>query len=139
MTQIPIHSENFARLRGKEARRQNLHFATIAASRIASTLGPSGAYKMIVYNKGPERVVKVTKNAVEILSELEVQYPAVKTIAEAARIHREQVGEGVSTFVILLARLLKEAETLTERRVHTSVVLRGYRAAALKALALIEE
>src|SRR5208283_2867457 len=88
---------------------------------------------MVAYNRGPERVIKVTKDAVEVLSELEIQYPAVKTLAEAARIHREDVGDGVTTFVVVLASLLSGAETLIEKKVHPNVILRGYLSAAKEA------
>src|ERR1700722_10971236 len=123
---FPLYSPNFGRLRGKQAWRQNLGLASISAGKIESALGPMGAYKMVTYNRGPERVIKVTKDAVEMLSELEVQYPAVKTIAEAAKIHREHVGDGVSTFVIILAALLRESEGLMDKKIHPNVILRGY-------------
>ncbi len=130
---IPVHSTNFGRLRGKKAWRQNLDLAAISAAKIESSLGPMGAYKMVSYNRGPERVIKVTKDAVEVLSELEIQYPAVKTLAEAARVHRQDVGDGVTTFVVILASLLSGAETMIERKMHPNVIVRGYLEAAKEA------
>src|SRR5208283_2113624 len=88
---------------------------------------------MVAYNRGPERVIKVTKDAVEVLSELEIQYPAVKTLAEAARIHRQDVGDGVTTFVVVLASLLSGAETMIGRKMHPNVIVRGYLEAAKEA------
>jgi chaperonin GroEL (HSP60 family) len=137
--QTPLISTNLGRLRGESAWNQNLGLAVISATKIESCLGPAGAMKVVTYNRGPERVTKVTKDAVEILRELEVQYPAVKTIAEAARLHREQKGDGVSTFVIILARLLQGAQRLKKMQLHPTAILRGYRSAAIEALAVIEE
>jgi archaeal chaperonin len=131
VVESPTH--NFGRLKGKKAWRQNLSLAAISAAKIESSIGPMGAYKMVTYNRGPERVIKVTKDAVEVLKELEVQYPAVKTLAEAAKIHRQDVGDGVSSFVVILASLLSGAEKLLERKTHPDVILRGYLSAATEA------
>jgi chaperonin GroEL (HSP60 family) len=73
-----------------------------------------------------------------MLKELEVQYPAVKTLAEAAKLQREEVGDGVTTMVLLISGLLGEAERLMDKKVHPNVILRGYRAAAKEALAVID-
>ena len=138
MAQAPVLSKKFGRLSGDEAWRQNLDLATMSAAKTETSFGPRGAYKMVAYNRGPEKVVKVTKDAVEVLNELEVQYPAVKTIAEAARLQREQAGDGVSAFVILLAGLLKEARAMMDHGLHPTVILRGYHDAAREALLVVD-
>src|SRR5205807_2670625 len=94
-TSYPIFSKNFRRLEGKDAWRNNLELAALAASKVASCLGPTGAYKLVTYHLGPKLVTKVTKDAADIVDELGVQYPAVKTLAEAAKIHRDEAGDGV--------------------------------------------
>lgn len=134
-----VHSPNWGRLTGKRAWRQNLGLAAISAGKVESVLGPMGAYKMVTFTRGPERIIKVTKDAVEMLQELEVQYPAVKTLAEAARVQRDQAGDGVSTLVVILAALLRESETLMNKKIHPNVILKGYRAAAKEGLAIIEK
>ncbi len=111
----------------------------MSAAKVESALGPRGAYKMVTFNRGPERIIKVTKDSVEMLKELEVQYPAVKTLAEAARLHREEVGDGVSTMVIIIAGLLEQSEKLMDKKIHPNVMLRGYLAATKEALAVIEK
>src|SRR5207247_10589586 len=108
---------------------------TRAASKLASSLGPRGAYKHVTYRLCPELVTKVTKDAVDIVNELGVQYPAIKTRVEAAKIHREDAGDGVSTLVILLSSLLTEADRLIEVGVHPVAILDGYTAAAKKCIA----
>jgi len=94
---------------------------------------------MVTFTRGPERVIKVTKDAVEMMQELEVQYPAIKTLAEAAKIQREQAGDGVSTMIVILAAILRESETLMRKKIHPNVILKGYRAAAVEALAVVEK
>ncbi len=132
-------SPNWGKLTGKRAWRQNLGLAAISAGKVEGVLGPRGAYKMVTFNRGPERVIKVTKDAVEILKELEVQYPAVKTLAEAAKIQREQAGDGVSTMVVIISAILRESEALMDKKVHPNVIVKGYRIAAKEALATIEK
>ncbi len=138
MSKSDLISPNFGRLKGKRAWRQNLNLAAISAQKVESALGPKGAYKMVTFNRGPERIIKVTKDSVEMLKELEVQYPAVKTLAEAARLHREEVGDGVGTMVILIAGMLRESETLLDKKLHPNVILRGYVAATREALKVID-
>ena len=138
-TSYPVFSKNFRRLEGKDAWRNNLELAALAASKIASCLGPTGAYKLVTYHKGPALVTKVTKDAIDIVDELSVQYPAIKTLAEAAKIHREEAGDGVSTLLVLTSSLLSEAQKLTEIGVHRVAILDGYRDAAKKSISIIDE
>src|SRR5438309_12057512 len=93
-TSYPVFSKNFRRLIGKEAWRNNLELAALAASKVVSCLGPTGADKLVTYHRGPELVTKVTKDEDDIVAELGVQHAAVKTLAEAADIHRDGAGDG---------------------------------------------
>ena len=76
-------------LKGMDAWRTNLRLTALAADQIRSSLGPNGAYKMVTYNRGPEKIVKVTKDAVAILQELAIQYPTLVVLSEAAKIQRQ--------------------------------------------------
>jgi chaperonin GroEL (HSP60 family) len=75
ITMETIISLNYKRTTGKDVWRENLRLAIFAADKIRSTLGPQGAYKLVVYNRGPEQVIKITKDAIAILDELAIQYP----------------------------------------------------------------
>jgi len=138
-TSYPIFSRNFRRLEGKDAWKNNLELAALVASKLASCLGPSGAYKLVTYHRGPKLVTKVTKDAVDIVDELGVQYPSIKTLAEAAKIHREEAGDGVSTLLVLVSGLLNEAQKLIEMGIHPVAILDGYRDAAKKSISIIDE
>src|SRR5438093_8406362 len=111
----------------------------MAPSKVAICLCPTGAYKLVTYHRGPELVTKVTKDAVDIVDELGVHYPAIKTLAEAAKIHRNEAGDGVSTLLVLVSALLNEAQKLTEMGVHPVAILDGYREAAKKSISIIDE
>src|SRR5467141_1202087 len=118
-----IISKSKESLTGKDAWRQNLNLASLAAFKIGSCLGPTGAYKLVTYHRGPQLVMKVTKDAVDMVDELGVQYPAIKTLAEAAKIQREYVGDGVSTMLVLISALLAEADKLIEMGFHANTIL----------------
>lgn len=134
-----IISKNKGSLTGKDAWRQNLKLASLAAFKIGSCLGPNGAYKLVTYNRGPEVVMKVTKDALDMVDELGVQYPAIKTLAEAAKIQREHVGDGVSTMLVLTSALLAEADELIEMGFHPNTILEGYHRATEKSTAVIDQ
>lgn len=133
-----VFSSNFEYLKGKEAWRSNLHLTAMAADRIRSSYGPNGAYKMVTYNRGPEKICKVTKDAVAVLEELAVQYPTLVVLSEAAKLQRQEHADGVKGFILLTAALLRKADELISRGVHPNVILAGYEKAAIKALQTID-
>jgi archaeal chaperonin len=132
-----VFSPNYEHIKGREAWRNNLRLTAFAAEQIRSTLGPNGAYKMVTYNRGPEKIVKITKDAVTVLEELAIQYPTLTVLSEAAKIQRQEVGDGVKSFVILAAELLKRADELVSKGVHPNLILKGYEEAVTKALETI--
>jgi len=93
--------------------------ASLAAFKIGSSLGPKGAYKLVTYHKGPEMVMKVTKDSIDVVDELGIEYPAIMTLAEAAKIQRQHTGDGISTLLVLVSALLTEADKL--RRASTPI------------------
>jgi chaperonin GroEL (HSP60 family) len=129
----------YTHFQGTDAWRRSLEVATIASEKIRSCLGPNGAYKMVVYNRGPEKVCKITKDPVKVLEELAIQYPALTIITEAAKMQREEIGDGVTAFTLFTSALLREANKLVSRKVHPNIVLDGYLKAKQKALECIDE
>ncbi len=132
-----VFSPKYEHLKGKDAWRNNLRLTTFAAQQIYSCLGPNGAYKMVTYNRGPKKIVKVTKDAGAVLEELTIQYPTLVVLSEAAKIHRQELGDGVKTFAIFTAALLQKADELVNKGVKPTVILRGYQEATKKALETI--
>lgn len=132
-----VLSSKYDHITGIEAWRNNLRIMTSAVERLRSSLGPNGAYKMVVYNRGPEKVVKITRDAVSVLEEFAIQFPTVTVISEAAKIQRQEVGDGVTQFAIFTTALLRKADELVSRGVHPNIILRGYLEATKKALEII--
>src|SRR5438093_3648000 len=134
-----ILQKNRGRISGKEVWRQNLNFASLAAFKIGSTLGPKGAYKLVTYHRGPEMVMKVTKDPVDVVDELGIEYPAIMTLAEAAKIQRQHTGDGITTLLVLVSALLTEADKLIEVGFHANTILDGYLKATERSIAIINE
>jgi chaperonin GroEL (HSP60 family) len=138
-TSPQILLKNRGRLSGKDAWRQNLNLASLAAFKIGSSLGPKGAYKLVTYYRGPEMVVKVTKDPLDVVDELGTEYPAIMTLAEAAKIQRQHTGDGIATLLVLVSALLTEADKLIEMGFHPNTILDGYLRATEQSIVITNE
>ena len=133
-----VISSRLKRTSGKDVWRENLQCAIFAADKVRSTLGPMGAYKLVSYNRGPEQVIKVTKDAIAVLDELAIQYPPAIIVSESAKLQREEAGDGVTGFVVFLSALLKKADELFTMGVHANTIIHGYNLATDRALEILE-
>jgi chaperonin GroEL (HSP60 family) len=131
--------KNKGRLSGKDAWKRNLALASLTAFMIGSSLGPKGAYKLVTYHRGPEMVSKVTKDPIDVLDELGIEYPAIMTLAEAAKIQRQHIGDGIATLLVAVSALLTEADKLIEIGFHPTTILDGYLKATEKSIAIIND
>src|SRR5512136_627590 len=133
---VLILKEGSSRRRGKEAQLANISAARIVADVVRATLGPRGMDKMLVDTLGD---VTITNDGHEILKEIDVQHPAAKMIVEVAKTQDDEVGDGTTTSVILAGELLKNAEDLLDKGIHSSTIVSGYRKAADETLRTLNE
>ncbi|MFW5871912.1 MAG: thermosome subunit alpha [bacterium] len=120
----------------KSPQKQNIQAAKIVADTIKSTLGPKGMDKLLVNSMNE---ITITNDGVTILDELELQHPIAKMIVEIARTQEDEVGDGTTTAVILAGELLAKAEKLLDRKIHPTIITKGFLLAAEKALSLLQE
>lgn len=118
----------------KSPQKQNIEAAKIVADTIKSTLGPKGMDKLLVNSLNE---ITITNDGVTILDELELQHPIAKMIVEVARTQEDEVGDGTTTAVILAGELLARAEKLLNRKIHPTIITKGYLLAAEKAISLL--
>ncbi len=130
---IPQDTE---RIIGKTAQRNNILAARIIAETVKTTLGPKGMDKMLVDRVGN---VIVTNDGVTILEEMEIEHPAAKMLVEVAKSQEEEVGDGTTTAVMLAGKLLENAEKLLDKKIHPTVITKGYRLAQQKALEILKD
>ena len=133
---ILILKESSSRSRGRDAQRNNITAARIVAETIRSTLGPRGMDKMLIDGLGD---VTITNDGATILSEIEIEHPAAKIVAEVAKTQDKMVGDGTTTVVILVGELLRKAEELLDQNVHPSIIVSGYVKAMQKALEILNK
>jgi len=135
-TPILILKEGTQRTVGRDAQRMNIMAAKVIAEAVRTTLGPRGMDKMLVDSLGD---VVITNDGVTILKEMDVEHPAAKMIIEVAKTQENEVGDGTTTAVVLAGELLKKAEELLDQDIHPTVIARGYRLAAEKAMQILDE
>jgi thermosome len=131
---VLILKEGTSRNRGKEARRNNIMAARVVGEVLRTTLGPRGMDKMLIDSLGD---ITITNDGATVLNEIEVEHPAAKMMVEIAKTQDDMVGDGTTTAVVLAGELLKKAEELLEQNIHPTIIVSGYRKAALKAVETI--
>jgi len=133
---VIILKEGTERSRNRDARRSNMMAAQVIAEVLKTTLGPRGMDKMLIDSLGD---ITITSDGATVLNEIDVQHPAAKMLIEVAKTQDDEVGDGTTTAVIFAGELLKKAGELLEDNIHPSVIISGYRKAAVKALEALEK
>jgi len=132
---VIILRENVDRTQGYEAQRSNIAAAKALSEAVRSTLGPRGMDKMLIDGTGD---VTITNDGITILDEMSVQHPGAKMVIEVSRTQDEEVGDGTTTAVILVGSLMEQAEILLNKKIHPTVICRGYRMGMKKAVEILE-
>ncbi len=133
---IFILPQDTNRSSGKDAQRNNIMAAKIVADTVKTTLGPRGMDKMLVDSSGN---IIVTNDGVTILDEMEIEHPAAKMMVEIAKTQEDEVGDGTTTAVMLAGKLLENAEDLLDKKIHPTVITKGYRLAAEKSHEILNQ
>ncbi len=128
--------EGTQREQGRSAQSNNIMAARIVGDTVRTTLGPKGMDKMLVDSMGN---VTITNDGVTILEEMEIEHPAAKMVVEIAKTQEDEVGDGTTTAVVLAGELLKRAESLIDQKIHPTIITKGYRMAAEKAIHVLKE
>lgn len=128
---VLVLKEGTTRNRGKEAQKNNIMAAKIIGEVLKTTLGPRGMDKMLVDSLGD---ITITNDGAAILNEIEVEHPAAKMMVEIAKTQDDMVGDGTTTAVVLAGELLKKAEDLLDQNIHPTIIVSGYRKAAIEAV-----
>jgi len=92
--------------------------------------------KMLVDGMGD---VTITNDGATILKEIDVQHPGAKMIVEISKTIDNEVGDGTTSAVVFAGALLENAEDLINKDVHPTVIIDGYRKAALEAQKILDK
>ncbi|OIO80366.1 thermosome subunit [Candidatus Pacearchaeota archaeon CG1_02_32_132] len=133
---VYILPENVQRTLGKDAQRNNILAARVVAEVVKTTLGPKGMDKMLVDSAGN---IIVTNDGVTILEEMEIDHPAAKMVVEIAKTQEEEVGDGTTSVAMIAGKLLENAEKLLDKKIHPTIIVKGYRLASEKVKEILNE
>ena len=132
---IFIVDPNKEQTKGKDALSMNIAAAKAVASIVKSTLGPRGMDKMLVNVLGD---ITITNDGATILHDMSIEHPAAKMVVEVSQSLESSAGDGTTSSVVFTGTLLEKAEELIENGVHPTLVVKGFRLAAGKAVELLE-
>ena len=133
---VMLMPEDVQRLLGKDAQRNNIMAARMVAEIVKTTLGPKGMDKMLV---SPTNDIIVTNDGVTILEEMQIEHPAARMMVEIAKTQENEVGDGTTTAVLIAGKLLENAEKLLDKKIHPTVITKGYRLASEKAQEILKQ
>src|SRR3989338_3980866 len=131
-----LFPEDIQRIMGKDAQRNNILAAKTVAEIVKTTLGPKWMDKMLV---SPTNDIIVTNDGVTILNEMQIEHPAAKMMVEIAKTQESEVSDGTTTAVMLAGKLLENAEKLLDKKIHPTVITKGYRMAAEKSQQILNQ
>ena len=133
---VLVLKESALQQKGKDAQKNNITAAKLVAELVKTSLGPRGLDKMLVDSLGD---VTITNDGATILKEIDAQHPAAKMMVEISKTIDTEVGDGTTSSVVFAGSLLEKAEKLLEKDVHSTLIVDGYQAAALKSLELLAD
>ncbi len=133
---ITLMPEDIQRLIGRDAQRNNITAAKLVSEIVKTTLGPKGMDKMLV---SPLNDIIITNDGATILGEMQIEHPAAKMMVEIAKTQEIEVGDGTTSAVMIAGRLLENSEKLLDKRIHPTLIVKGYRLAAEKAQEILKD
>jgi chaperonin GroEL (HSP60 family) len=102
---------------------------------LRTTLGPTGRDKMLV----SDGTVVLTNDGASIVDRMKIDSPAARVVADVARAQSGEVGDGATSAIVLTGALLDEASSLLDDGFHPKTVVDGYRTAAVRAGAVLDD
>jgi T-complex protein 1 subunit zeta len=103
---------------------------------IKSNLGPRGTLKLLVGGAGQ---LKLTKDGMVLLKEMQIQHPTAILIARAATAQDDVTGDGTTSTVLLCGELLRQADRQISEGVHPRILVEGLETARDEALQYLND
>lgn len=103
---------------------------------LKSNLGPKGTMKMLISGAGD---IKITKDGIVLLHEMQIQHPTAALIARASTAQNDITGDGTTSTVLLIGELLKQAHLHIQEGLHPRVIVDGFDLAQTKALEVLDQ
>ena len=120
----------------EEAILRNIEAAKELSVLTRTSYGPNGMKKMIVNHIDK---IFITSDSTTILKESDINHPAAKLIAMAARMQKEDWGDSTNYVITLAGELLTQAELLIKSGLHPSSIISGFQIGLDNAIELLEK
>lgn len=120
----------------EEAILRNIEAAKELSMLTRTSFGPNGMKKMVVNHIDK---IFVTSDSTTILKESEINHPAAKLVAMAAKMQKEDWGDSTNYVVTLAGELLTQGELLIKSGLHPSAIIAGFQLGLDAALERLEK
>mmetsp|Transcript_57002 Transcript_57002/g.138850 ORF Transcript_57002/g.138850 Transcript_57002/m.138850 type:complete len:586 (-) Transcript_57002:166-1923(-) len=119
-----------------QARAVNVAAGVGLLSVLKSNLGPRGTLKLLVGGAGQ---LKLTKDGLVLLKEMQIQHPTAVLIARTATAQDDVTGDGTTSTVLMCGSLLKESDRhITQDQVHPRLIVEGLEVARDEVLKFLD-
>jgi T-complex protein 1 subunit zeta len=136
MSQLRDINPNAEIVSKTQARAVNVAAGVGLLNVIKSNLGPRGTLKLLVGGAGQ---LKLTKDGMVLLKEMQIQHPTAILIARAATAQDDVTGDGTTSTVLLCGELLRQADRQISEGVHPRILVEGLEKARDEALQYLNE
>jgi T-complex protein 1 subunit zeta len=136
MSSLQDLSQNAEIISKQQALRVNSAAAVGLLNVLCTNLGPTGTLKLLVGGAGQ---LKLTKDGVTLLKEMQIQHPTAALIARTATAQDEITGDGTTSTVLLVGELLRQSERLIGEGLHPRIVTDGLDQARDSCLEFLKE
>ena len=119
-----------------DIRMSNIQAAKTIADIMRTSLGPKGMDKMMQTGKGH---TLITNDGATILRQMNITHPTANMIIEVARVQEETCYDGTTSSVIITGELMRQAESLLAKKIHPTMIVKGFKLAGNKADELLDD
>lgn len=98
---------------------------------LKSNLGPRGTLKLLVGGAGQ---LKLTKDGLVLLKEMQIQHPTAALIARTATAQDDVTGDGTTSTVLMCGELMRQADRHVSEGLHPRILVEGLEQARDKTL-----
>ena len=105
-----------------QARIVNVAAAVGLQNVLKSNLGPKGTLKLLVGGAGQ---LKLTKDGLVLLKEMQIQHPTAAMIARTATAQDDVTGDGTTSTVLVCGSILQQADRYCREGLHARHVVDG--------------
>mmetsp|Transcript_8490 Transcript_8490/g.9440 ORF Transcript_8490/g.9440 Transcript_8490/m.9440 type:complete len:546 (+) Transcript_8490:167-1804(+) len=136
MSQIRDVNPNAEIVSKTQARAVNVAAGVGLLNVLKSNLGPRGTLKLLVGGAGQ---LKLTKDGLVLLKEMQIQHPTAILIARTATAQDDITGDGTTSTVLLCGELLRQADRHISEGVHPRILVEGLEKAREASLKYLNE